>query len=410
MKFLLAPFFFLVIFLPVALGAEDLVPSAPRAVLMDATTGRVLFQKNPEAGTSPASLTKLMTLHLAWKALEENRVQPFDLVPLKPSVLAQVPPGSSLMFLEAGQRVTVRELMLGLAVDSGNDAGLVLADYLGGSETAFVDAMNTEAAALGLVRTRFFDSFGYSPANRTTALEFARFCRLYLLAHPQAISLLHQVRQLSFPLAENLAPGDKRTVRTITQSNRNTLLDKYPGADGLKTGFIEESGYNLAATATRGSQRLIAVVLGVLAKDAAEGGRLRSEAAAKLLDFGFAQYPLRPLPEPELAEVRVWQTAEKSIKVVLGALAVYPMSIAEAASTQARVDLAPEFVGPFPAGTVLGQVAWSREGKDVYSLPLLAAAATTEAPWWQGLQDGPALFLQGVFGGKPPVSPLARSQ
>ena len=149
--------------------AQDLVPEEQSAVLLDQGSGRILFQKQPDLAIPPASLTKVMTLHLAWKALQEGRVQPSDLVPLTAETTGKsVPPGSSLMFLEPGQRVTVREIMLGIAVDSGNDAGLTLAQLLGGSQQGFVAMMNHEAQALGLSHTLFFDSYGYDARNLTT--------------------------------------------------------------------------------------------------------------------------------------------------------------------------------------------------------------------------------------------------
>ncbi len=222
--------------------ALDVVPEAPSAILLDQTSGRVLFQKNPEKRIPPASLTKLMTLHLVWKALAAGRVHASDLVPVTPATTGKaVPPGSSLMFLAPGQQVTVRELMLGLAVDSGNDAGMTLAQFLAGSQEAFVDQMNAEARALGLTGTVFYDAFGYDARNMTTADDFSRFSRYYLLAHPQSLEVLHSVRTLAYPLAQNRAPGDRRPARTIEQTNRNGLLGAYPGADGLKTGFIDES-------------------------------------------------------------------------------------------------------------------------------------------------------------------------
>jgi D-alanyl-D-alanine carboxypeptidase (penicillin-binding protein 5/6) len=395
----------LTLLLGALLAAEDLVPQAPGAVLMDFTTGRLLFQKNPDWPDPPASLTKLMTLHLAWRALEVGRVQPNTLVPVLPEVMAMVPPGSSLMFLEAGQKVTVSELMLGLAVDSGNDAGLVLAQFLGGSQQAFVAQMNAEAQRLGLTRTTFHDAFGFSPANSTTALDWARFCRLYLQQHPQAATLLHSVRELAYPQPVNQRPGSTKPVQTIVQANRNTLLDTYPGADGLKTGYISESGYNLAATATRNGQRLIAVVLGVQSRDTAQGSRIRSTQAARLLDFGFSNYPLRPLPVPVIPPVRVWYSQEGQVEVVPAAQPVYPLSPDEESRVEAKVVLATDYTGFFPQRSVLGRLEWARDGKVFYYMPLVSQRLLHPAPWWQAAADALTLFFGGLLGGKVPVSP-----
>lgn len=395
-----------------SLGAQDLVPEAPSAVLLDQGSGRILYQKHPDLSIPPASLTKLMTLHLAWKALGEGRVHASDLVPVTAQTTGHnVPPGSSLMFLEPGQRVTFRELMLGLAVDSGNDAGMTLAQFLAGSQEAFVGQMNAEAQALGLTGTVFFDSFGYDARNRTTAGDFARFCRLYLATHPQSVQVLHNVRELAFPLAENRAPGDEHPPRTIVQPNRNTLLGAYPGADGLKTGYIEESGYNLAATALRGDQRLVAVLLGIQGRNANEGTRIRTAAATRLLDFGFRTYPLRALPLPDLVPVRVWSTAQGTVVPVPGGPTVFPLSDDEAAGIAVRVVGPAEWRGPMPAGFEVGALVWSRGDKEFYRVALRSPKALDPAPWWQAAWDDVVLFFRGLTGTPAPkeAGPRTRS-
>lgn len=382
----------------VPLSAQDLVPEAPSAVLLDQSSGRVLFQKNPDLPIAPASLTKLMTLHLAWKAIAENRIQPSDLVPVTAETTgAAVPPGSSLMFLEPGQRVTVKDLMLGLAVDSGNDAGLTLALFLEGSQQAFVAAMNAEAARLDLTKTVFYDTYGYDPRNRTTARDFASFCRVYLATHPRSVEVLHNVRELAFPLAENRAPGDRRPPRTIFQANRNSLLGAYPGADGLKTGFIDESGYNLAATALRGGQRLVAVVLGVQGRNTEEGSRRRTAAASRLLDFGFDSYPLRPLEVPVLDTIRVWFSQPGRVSVAPAGPTVYPLAPEEASRVEVSVEAPREVEGPLTAGTVVGHLVWKSDGKAFYSVELRTTAAAPAAPWWVGLWDAIVLFFLNLF-------------
>jgi D-alanyl-D-alanine carboxypeptidase (penicillin-binding protein 5/6) len=301
------------------------------------------------------------------------------------------------MFLEPGQRVTVRELMLGLAVDSGNDAGLTLAQFLAGSQNAFVAAMNAEAASLGLANTVFYDAYGYDSRNRTTAGDFATFSRLYLASHPRSVEVLHNVRELAYPLAENRAEGDRRPPRTIVQPNRNSLLGAYPGADGLKTGFIEESGYNLSATALRGGQRLVVVLLGVQGRTTEEGSRRRTQAAARLLDFGFSSYPLRPLEVPPLSPVRVWFSQPGSVAVAPGGPTVYPLAPEEEGRITVSLEAPREVEGPLPLGSVVGHLAWQFDGKTFYRVALKTTADAPAAPWWVGFWDALVLFFLNLF-------------
>lgn len=391
------------------LPALDVVPEAPSAVLLDELTGRVLFQKQPDKPVPPASLTKLMTLHLTWKALADQKIKVTDVVPVTDQTSGKaVPPGSSLMFLQSGDHVTVKDLMLGLAIDSGNDAGMTLAQFLGGTQAGFVAQMNAEAQALGMKNTVFYDAFGYDSRNQTTAGDFSRFCRYYLQVHPQSVVVLHNQKSFSYPLPEN-RPDARRPVHPIVQENRNTLIGHYPGADGLKTGYIDESGYNLAATAQRGDQRLVVVLLGIHGKDTAEGGRLRTSAGEHLLDFGFSTYPLRALPVPPLGEVRVWYSNPGKVQPVPSGPTVFPLSADESGGLRVRVDLPREVVGPLAAGTVIGQLVWSRDGKDLYAVDLKSPAAP-RAPWWSEAWDRVVLFARGLTGTPAPKPVGGRTQ
>jgi D-alanyl-D-alanine carboxypeptidase (penicillin-binding protein 5/6) len=286
---------------------------------------------------------------------------------------------------------------------------MTLARFLAGSQSAFVAAMNAEVTTLGLHSTFFFDSFGFDARNRTTAADFARFCQVYLTQHPQSVQVLHNVRELDYPLKANLAPGDRHPARTIHQANRNTLLDTYPGADGLKTGFIEESGYNLAATASRGGQRLVAVVLGVKARSTAEGDKLRTAAGARLLDFGFETYPLRPLPLPEPRPVRVWFSDPETVGTVVAGPTVFPLGPSEGAQLNLKVEGLSDVEGPIQAGQVLGTVVWDVGSTEVHRASLVAERSTVSAPWWIGLRDRVVLFFRGLMGKQAPKPVAAHS-
>ncbi|MDR2181431.1 MAG: D-alanyl-D-alanine carboxypeptidase, partial [Treponema sp.] len=299
---------------PAFIRADPLKPAAAppamlsrSAVLMDAVTGTLLFSHNPSERIPPASLTKLMTIHLVLREIEAGRAAPGDIVPLPPESWAENQGAhSSLMFLGRGQRVTLGELLLGMAVSSGNDAAVAAALRFAPSVEAFASLMNAEAGALGLSATYFVEPAGISELNQTSAADFARFCRYYLQRHPQSTVTLHSVRQFAYPQAANIA-----SPRTILQYSHNPLLGVVEGVDGLKTGHINEAGYNIALTAQRGASRFIAVLLGARTEDD------RDADARTLLEWGFANYRTLDLGayniDNYLSAQRVWKSREKFV-------------------------------------------------------------------------------------------------
>ena len=185
---------------------------ARSAVLVEESTGTALFALNADLPIPPASLTKLMTLHLALREIEAGRIELDQwIVPGPDSWARAMPPHSSLMFLGPDQRLTVRRLLQGLVVVSGNDAAVAVADLVSGSVPAFVAEMNSEARRLGFSRMYFEDPAGLSPASTITAREYAEFCRLFIDMHPDALPDLFSLRQFTYPLPENMTGGSRRT-------------------------------------------------------------------------------------------------------------------------------------------------------------------------------------------------------
>jgi D-alanyl-D-alanine carboxypeptidase (penicillin-binding protein 5/6) len=218
------------------------------------------------------------------------------------------------MNLANNHRVSLRELLLGMAIFSGNDAATAVALRFAPTVAEFTEMMTREAAALGLTRTRFVDASGYSEDNMTTAGEFTKFCKIYLEAHPDSIRDYHSVREFAYPMAHNVAEQSRENPRTRVQRNRNTLLGRVEGVDGLKTGYIPESGYNLALTAERNGTRFIAIVLGAPSEWGGSG--IRDDDGKKILEWAFTNYrTVRPNPgafEP----VRVWKGRENYTVIV----------------------------------------------------------------------------------------------
>ena len=246
---------------------------ARSAILIDQASGRVLYQRNADQPFVPASLAKLMSLHIIYEKLADRSISRTDVVSLSTHAWANnQAPGSTLMNLGPGQIVTVEELMKGMAVASGNDAATALAEYVAGSTTNFVRLMNEEAKFLGYATTRFTDPAGVQEANRVTAREFADFCRRYIDQHPEALAELHSLREFEYPLAQNLVDGRRTPHVTKKQYNGNYLVWDDFGVDGLKTGHLDDENFTAAITARRGDMRLIVVLLGVQGPHAHGGG------------------------------------------------------------------------------------------------------------------------------------------
>ena len=216
---------------------------AESAVLMDGLTGQVLYEQNPNLKIPPASFVKVMTLYLVYDAIRAGQVKIDDLVTVSERAWKRAwKTDSSKMFIKVGERVKVEDLMKGVAIASGNDACVALAEHLSGSEEAFVSKMNEKAKLLGLNDTQFKNSDGMpADGQHITAMDMANLSRRYIADHPEAL-VLHSTVEFEY--------------NGIRQGNRNTLLQKNIGVDGLKTGHIRESGYHLAATAKRDGQKM----------------------------------------------------------------------------------------------------------------------------------------------------------
>jgi D-alanyl-D-alanine carboxypeptidase (penicillin-binding protein 5/6) len=233
---------------------------------MDADTGRILFAENADRPVQPASVTKVLSLYLAYEALGEGMVTLQDRVMVSKKAWRT---RGSRMFLEPGSEVSLEELIKGVCVVSANDAAVALAEYIAGDTDRFVDRMNAKARQLGMFHSRFKNPHGLPARGQTTtARDIAILSRDYLRRFPQSLQI-HSTQSL--------------TYHNITQHNHNLLLTRYPGTDGIKTGFVHASGYHLAATAVQGDIRLIAVVLG------SRTPGIRLKETIRLLDEGFSR-------------------------------------------------------------------------------------------------------------------------
>ncbi|MCL1993152.1 MAG: D-alanyl-D-alanine carboxypeptidase [Spirochaetes bacterium] len=342
------------------------------AVMIDVETGTVIFAENPHMEIPPASLTKLMTMHLVKRAVADGHFSLDDVVPFGEESWAEnQPPRSSLMFLGPGQVVTMREIMIGLAVPSGNDAAVAAAVHVSSTVEDFVHEMNLEAQRMGLSSTRFVEPSGVSPYNMTTAADFAAFSREYVRLHPQSLTDFHSIRNFAFPTASHMLPGYH--PRVIVQNNNNTLLRLFPGTDGLKTGFIGASGFNIALTAERDHTRFVTVILGAPA--VAGGARIREADGNDLFGWAFENFrTVRPFIE-NIEPVRLWKGSDDNARLVAAGSKSFTSPVSRSNSLWYYVELNGPLVAPVPAGYHAGYLVLIDSIGEVNRVPLVTAEA-----------------------------------
>lgn len=274
--------------------AAKIETRAPNALLMHAESGAILYEKNADELIAPASLSKLMTMVLVFEALKRGEVSLSDEFFVSEKAWRR---GGSRMFVRVGTSVPLEDLIQGVIVQSGNDACIVLAEGLSGTEDAFAEEMNARAEELGLIKSHFTNSTGWpDPEHRTTARELAMIARHIVTEFKE---YYHYYSQQEY------------TWNDIKQRNRNPLLGKVKGVDGLKTGYTEESGYGLVVSAEREGQRLILVVTGLKSR------RERAEEARKLLEWGFRAFHPYTLFDKGtvVGDVAVWGGEEAYVPV-----------------------------------------------------------------------------------------------
>jgi D-alanyl-D-alanine carboxypeptidase (penicillin-binding protein 5/6) len=342
------------------------------AVMIDAETGTVIYAKNAFDEIPPASLAKLMTMHLVLNEINEGRAALDDVVPIgKESWAQNQPPRSSLMFLAPGQTVTLREIMLGLAVPSGNDAAVAAALYLASSVDDFAKMMTREARRMGLLKTRFVEPSGISEDNMTTAADFTAFCMEYLRLHPYSLSEFHSVRDFAYPKSVNVPEALRNDPRTIVQLNRNNLLGVFPGVDGLKTGYIDEAGYNIALTARRNDTRFIAVILGA---PAGPGGvRIRDRDGERLLSWAFENFKTVRPEIPRLENVKLWKGRDKQVSLRLAGSLAFTAPLDRAASLRYAARINEPLIAPLPASYPVGWFVLADDKGELRRVQLVTA-------------------------------------
>lgn len=359
----------------------DAIPTAPDVaasayILIDSDTGSVLAEKNADQPLPPASLTKLMSSYLAVDEIESGRIKESDLV--KVSVKAWKMPGSR-MFIKEGTQVSVGDLLRGVIIQSGNDATVALAEYIGGDESGFVDMMNKKAAALQMSGTHFVDSSGMpAEGHHTTARDLSKLATAIVNDHP-AHYKLYSERSFNY--------------NNIRQPNRNLLLSRDPTVDGLKTGHTDEAGYCLVASAKRESTRLVAVVLGT------KSDELRASETQKLLNYGFRYFETVTLysNNPVVTTAQVWSGKAKKINLGLENSVRLTIPRGKSETVVGNVHRNEIINAPINAGQQLGTFTIELDGNILSTQNLIALESVEEAGFFSRWWDKIKLFFRDMF-------------
>jgi len=380
-----------VLFSPSLFAAEQVAaPAAPAVdarawILMDYASGKVLTEGNADEKLDPASLTKLMTSYVTGQALKAGKIHLTDMVTVGKDAWATGNPalrGSSLMFLKPGDQVSVADLNKGVIIQSGNDASIAIADYVAGSQDAFVGLMNNYAQRLGLTNTTFKTVHGLdAPGQFSTARDMALLGKALIHDVPEEYAI-HKEKEFTF--------------NKIRQPNRNRLLwSTNLNVDGMKTGTTEGAGYNLVASATQGDMRLISVVLG------SKTDRIRFNESEKLLTWGFRFFEtVTPIkPDATFATTRVWFGDSSEAKLGAGEAGSITIPKGQLKNLKATWKLNdPQLTAPLKRGQVVGAIDFQLNGKSIEQRPLIVMEAVEEGGFLSRMWDFVLMKFHEWFG------------
>ena len=346
------------------------IPSAPQVdarayILVDYQTDKVLAAKEAAARMEPASLTKLMTAYIVFQELAGGKLKLADMVTVSEHAWRSE---GSRTFIELGKPVSVQDLILGMIVQSGNDATIALAERIAGTEDTFAQLMNSNAKRLNMVGTHFENSSGLpSPQHYTTARDMSLLANAMIRDFPQYYKF-YSIREFEH--------------NGIKQQNRNGLLEKDPSVDGLKTGHTDSAGFCLVTSAHRDGMRLVSVVLGSTSMKG------RENASAALLSYGFTFYDTKLVVKggTSLATTRVWKAAQSPAEVGIKD-DLYVTLARGQTDVKTAVDLQPKLIAPLGLDANVGTLRVFSGATPVASLPLHPLKPVAAGGWWRRLID-----------------------
>ena len=365
----------------VVVKAAVVIPPVPSVaaegyVLMDYTTGQIIGEKNADMQLAPASLTKIMTVYVIGKELLAGNISIDDQVTVSENAWAKKFPDSSKMFIEVNTKVSVKELLRGIIVQSGNDACVAMAEHIAGSEAAFASMMNAHAAALGMNASNFVNSHGlHDPDHYTSPRDMATLSKALIAELPDMYAIYSE-REF--------------TYNGIKQYNRNSLLwDQSMNVDGIKTGHTSDAGYSLITSAFQDDMRLISVVMGT------ESERARKVENKKLLRYGFRFYEtVTPYSAGESFVSHAIYLGDRDT-VDLGINQSTPITIprGQEKNLQANFELTQRLEAPLAKGQVVGTLSIDLDGEQIAEYPLVTLQAVNEGSWFKKIKDTVMLKL-----------------
>lgn len=337
-------------------SAAAIETQARNAILMDYDTGQYLYVKDHEKMVPPASMSKLMTVNMIFEKLKDGSLSLDDTFTVSERAwkLGGAASGGSTMFLKIGEKVRVEDILKGILIQSGNDACIVAAENLAGSEDDFAEMMNKRARELGLDNSSFANSTGLPhPDQKMSVEDLAKLAR-------------HIIKE--FPEFYHIFSEKYYTHNNITQGNRNPLLYSMPNADGLKTGHTEEAGFCLTASAKKGERRLIEVMTGM------NSNKERSEEAERLMEWGFREFNNYNLLNKgqTIAEIPVVFGSEKQVRLVVPETVKRTLKKSQAPKIKMTAVYDKPVKAPVAAGDKLGEVRIELDGQEMENLPLVA--------------------------------------
>ena len=367
---------------PVTAAAPPFETAAPVAFLVDLSSEAVLYAKDADRRMPPASMAKMMTVYVAFDMIKKGELKLDTMYTVRPETWAKWhgPAAGSTMFLSSGEQVSVDNLLKGIVTLSGNDACIVLAEGIAGTEEAFAARMNETAKRLGLANSQFGNSNGWPDAGRTsaTARDLAKLATATIEDHPQLYKRFYSLKE--FTWGKTLGSGS-----AITQANRDPLLGRVAGADGLKTGHTDEAGYGFTGSAEQGGRRLVMVVAGL------GSFNQRIEESVRFIDWGFKAWTTKPL----LAKGQKIETAEVQLGDASSVGLVAPRNLAVTMPAGALTGMKVKIVydgpikAPIAAGQHIADLVVETPSTPPQVMPLVAENAVGEAGFfrraWAGL-------------------------